>query len=342
MFDMSDGQTDSLMSFYFIKYSISELCSEFISTILVLIMKKILVDTLSNKSIDALRDAAIDFENKDINVSLELMNIASLMRPSGPGIKKKIQKYKQEINLIASEKKLKDMVNSGELAIIPVGFRCYTKMGIKNKFKITQPSLPFDSGFFPPSSIINILNNPVIHLSLDEGGIKNHTVCIKNEPYEIYGKKGIKFTTSSYKEIDSLAASPDCSKINKYLDSTFGYYTLDLNNDFVLAHYNWHKFSNDSKSNGVHDPKINLKEVSEMLNRRLDKMFSLIENSKYTFFIYDESQGYEFMLIDDKYYDLKNFEELKKILTKKFPGKSFFGTFEEFGDASSILQKINF
>lgn len=303
-------------------------------------MKKILVDTLSDKSINALRDAAIDFENKDINVSLELMNIASLMRPSGPGIKKKIQKYKQEINLIASEKKLKDMVSSGELAIIPVGFRCYTKMGIKNKFKIIQPSLPFDSGFFPPCSIINILNNPVIHLSLDEGEIKNHTVCKKNEPCEIYGKKGIKFTTSSYKEIDSLAVSPDYSKINTLLDSTFGYYTLDINNNFVLAHYNWHKFSNDSKSKGVHDPKINLKKTSEMLNRRLGKMFSLIDNSKYTFFIYFENQAYDFMMVDECYYDLKDTKKLKEFLLDRFPNKAFFGTLEEFGDAASILEKI--
>lgn len=302
-------------------------------------MKKIVVNALSGKAIDALRDAAISFEEKDFSVALELMNIAHQMRPSGPGIIKKIREYKQELELVDSENRLSALVSSGEIAIIPIGFRCHTKIKIKNKFKIDQSSLPFDSGFFPPSSIMNVLSCPEVNLSLNEDKI-NHYVCIKNEPFVIGEKKGIKFTTSSYQEINSLAISPKSPDINKYLDSTYGYYTLDVNKGFVLAHYNWHKFSNFSHSSGVHDPKINLINTSNMLNRRVKKMLSLIESSRYAFFIYYENQGYEFMLVDDVYYDLKNLDELKYFLLDKFPGKAFVGTLEDFSDASSILEKI--
>jgi hypothetical protein len=46
--------------------------------------------------------------------------------------------------------KLQQLVRDGDVAIIPAGFRCFTKMRLAKTLGIRQPSLPFDNGFFPP------------------------------------------------------------------------------------------------------------------------------------------------------------------------------------------------
>jgi hypothetical protein len=48
--------------------------------------------------IDAIRDAAIFYENTDLNTALELMSIAHRLRPKGTGIIKKLEEYKKKLD----------------------------------------------------------------------------------------------------------------------------------------------------------------------------------------------------------------------------------------------------
>jgi hypothetical protein len=47
--------------------------------------------------IDAIRDAAIFYENTDLNTALELMTVAHRLRPKGTGIIKKLEEYKKKL-----------------------------------------------------------------------------------------------------------------------------------------------------------------------------------------------------------------------------------------------------
>lgn len=170
--------------------------------------------------------------------------------------------------------KLRKLLASGELVIVPIGFRCYTKGKIKEYLDIEfKKSYPFDSGFFPPLSVANLLINKKINLN--NSRVKtNHLVCIKHENHEdpTLGR-GIKFIKSTYEEINLTVKNREMPDINKYLDSTFGYYTLDTENQFILAHYNWHVYANRDKPGRVYDPIGNIKNISNTINRRLDRMF---------------------------------------------------------------------
>ncbi|EAI5093144.1 hypothetical protein FZ734_04940 [Campylobacter jejuni] len=149
------------------------------------------------------------------------------------------------------KEKFSYLYENNKIAILPLGFRCFTKQMIFNNINIKQLSLPFDSGFFSPFfSVASVFENPVIKL---DGG---HSVCLKYEYYkdENIGL-GIKFQISSYEEINELALSRKDPTINILLDSTFGYYTLSLKHKFILAHYNWHRFADQRLSKGITEPK---------------------------------------------------------------------------------------
>jgi hypothetical protein len=51
-----------------------------------------------NTHINAIRDAAIFYENTDLNTALELMSVAHRLRPMGTGIIKKLEEYKKKLN----------------------------------------------------------------------------------------------------------------------------------------------------------------------------------------------------------------------------------------------------
>lgn len=55
------------------------------------------LDLLDKIDVDRLRDLAMKLEDTDLEVSLELMELASLFRPKGPLITKKISEYKKTI-----------------------------------------------------------------------------------------------------------------------------------------------------------------------------------------------------------------------------------------------------
>ncbi|WP_221798460.1 hypothetical protein [Oceanobacter mangrovi] len=270
------------------------------------------------KAIRAIRDLALSFEKSDVQVAYELMEIAYKERPSGPLIKQKYLEYKEKLEKLKkplSNEKLKELLETGEVVIIPVGFRCHTKMMIKNKLGYTQPSLPFDSGFFPPVSVASIFRNPEVSMSYDD---ESHAVCKKYEAFQDSERgKGIKFETSSYDEINSLVKSVEGAEINQYLDSTFGYYTLDKEHNFVLAHYNWHELASDEKSKGIRVPEGNIPLINTMFNKRIERMLEMCVKAKHIFFVYLIQNG-SYLKLDDTFYDLADFSELKNVLDDKY------------------------
>lgn len=276
------------------------------------------------KDIDLIRNAALKLEDTDLQMARDLMALAHKARPQGPFIRKKLSEYESKLALVnrsSSAIELEKLIRSGDVAIIPIGFRCFTTRMIKKKLGIEQASLPFDSGFFSPYSVASILEHPLVNMSL-EGEHKDHSVCIKNENNEdAKHGLGVKFNSSSYDEIDSIVTGKDTPEINKYLDSTFGYYTLNQEHKFVLAHYNWHSLADESKSNGVVNPQQNLATINDIMNRRISRMMDMIERAKHVFFIFGESQNYDYLQIDNSYFQLNDFERLQAVCSEKFGDK---------------------
>lgn len=58
---------------------------------------------LSYKAVDKIRDLALSWEDKDLNLAAELMDLAYRYRPTGPFIQKKIVEYAR---LLARNKKI--------------------------------------------------------------------------------------------------------------------------------------------------------------------------------------------------------------------------------------------
>jgi hypothetical protein len=295
---------------------------------------------MKNNHIDLIRDAALLLEKNHLNVASELMLLAFEERPNGPFIKKKVDEYNSRTQGTEEELELNRMLANGEVVIIPAGFRCQTKGDLFKSLNFKQPSMPFDSGFFPPESIANIIQKGSINLKYPDTGL-THTVCIKNEYYT--DKEvgcGIKFEKSTYTEINQLAVSREMKGMNRYLDSTFEYYTLDMENNFVLAHYNWHEFSEESKSKGIYDIEANIKNINDTLNKRIERMFDVCDRAKYVFFVVGEFQKYQYMMIDDKTFDLNDFEKLSFIANKRFNNKCFVTPFSEVDTAEKLLSII--
>jgi hypothetical protein len=274
---------------------------------------------MNPKTIDAIRDLAVTFEKNDLQVAYELMTIAHNERPNGPFIKNKFLEYKQQLESPIENIKLLSLLGSGDIAIIPIGFRCHTKMMLKDKLGFSQASLPFDSGFFSPHSVASIFESPRIEMIFSDE--KTQTVCEKYENYNEESKgKGIKFELSSYQKIDDIVSSKNMPRINQYLDSTFGYYTLDKKHKFILAHYNWHAFSEDVKSKGVRNPEDNLTLINEMLQSRIERMLELCHRAKYIFFVYLNQNG-DYIKIGDEFFDLTDYSELEACLDSKYDFK---------------------
>lgn len=215
--------------------------------------------------------------------------------------------------------RIRRIIASGRVVIAPSGFRCFTKEHLYPALGISQPSLPFDSGFFPPQAIADIIKEHEINLSANDA--ETNTACIKYEGYNdpIHGY-GIKFEKSTYVTIDGLAKYKNQKDINKLLDSTYGYYTLDVKNSYVLAHYNWHRFAFPEKS-PVPSLASNISEVNGIMNRRIQRLFESCKNAQLIIFIYHETQGYKFMAIDDEYFDLVDLTPIRSALKSKFNAK---------------------
>lgn len=293
---------------------------------------------MNQQQINLIRDAAVLLETKSLEMAHDLMAIAHENRPQGQFIKKKLGEYKEQLKPL---KKVKELFESGELAMIPAGFRCFTKMEIFKKLGLKQASLPFDNGFFSPYSIASILRNKNIQINFPEENNNTHAVCIKteNHTYENLGQ-GIKFEKSTYDEINLLAVDKKQKDINRYLDSTFGFYTLDIKNKFVLAHYNWHRFHDEEKSKGVYNVGVNISNINEMLNARIERMFEMCRKAKYVVFVFCNLQNYKYMAIDDDLYNLDDLEFLSETAKDVFGGKCLTTKLSEISTADKLLRKI--
>jgi tetratricopeptide (TPR) repeat protein len=239
-------------------------------------------------------------------------------------------------DFVESEVRVRCLLYSGELAIVPAGFRCYTKGVFYKKYNFKQPSLPFDSGFFPPISIATVLKNPIINITMT-----SHDVCEKYEKsFDDTLGLGIKFFISDYPSIDRLVSNS--VKCGNYLDNTKGYYTLDSKNKFILAHYNWHSTASFEKSKGVYEPLENIKEINSVLNKRIERMFNICKGAKYVLFIIGNTQNYKYMSINDDFYDLYDSEELSITLNEVFGDKAKVIFLDEALESENILALINF
>lgn len=208
----------------------------------------------------------------------------------------------------AGSKELHELMESGQLALIPAGFRCHTKLALSEKLNVSQESLPFDSGFFPPAAVASLLKSDKVDLA-GFGCDKGHTVCIKyeNSMHEDFGN-GIRFITSSYEEIDRMCVDKESPNINQFLDRTFGYYTLCMNNKFVLAHFNWHKFAAVERSGGSYDILDNINHASSILTKRLNRLHQRCHDAKSVIFVIYDFREYKYMMIDDEIFDLNDFD----------------------------------
>ncbi len=291
-------------------------------------------------TIDAVRDLALTFEESNLEVAYELMSIAHENRPNGGFIIQKMNEYSSKLNSpeFKARHALNGLVKAGDVAIIPVGFRCFTKMKIRDQFGVVQGSLPFDSGFFPPSSVVSVFENPIVDLFFEDEGT-THFVCQKQERFRDDNLNlGIAFSKSSYEEIDSTVRASEGKDVTRYLDNTFGYYTLDASHNFVLAHYNWHPLADPIKSKGITNPEENLKAISAMMNKRIARMIKACETAKYIFFIYGEYDNYTFMKIDDDVYELGDLDQIRSCVEKRFDAKCVVASSTKFGTARDILE----
>lgn len=200
---------------------------------------------------------------------------------------------------------------SRKILNIPCGIRCYTKKEMERQLKIlSQASLPFDSGFFTPSSIIKFMEDNVLEINLE-----NTNPCIKTENFIKDKKNGIKFEETNYNLINKFIE--DNGYDNSYLDSTKGYYTLIKKYGFVLAHYNWHPISNRE----IINPKKNIEIINETFNRRKKRLLELIDNSsEINLHLY--GQGNLFIQINNLNYNIKDdFLLLENYFINRFPNK---------------------
>ncbi len=296
---------------------------------------------MNPKTINAIRDLALKYEQSDLKIAFELMSIAHSERPKGGFIKKKLLEYQEQIDHVSAEQiQLKKLVEAGEVAIIPIGFRCFTAGSIRDKLGISQANLPFSSGFFSPSSVASLLSNPKVQLNYNDAGM-THRVCRKRgrniDPKHGYG---IKFESSTYDEINSITTDKDIDRLHEYIDSSFAYYTLDLKHKFILAHFNWHKFADVSKSKGITDPNINLQNTNDILNKRIKRMIDICNKAKHVFFIFEENQNYNYIQIDKDFYSLNDFSQLEKVMNDKFALKNSIIDINNVKDAKDIMKII--
>jgi len=197
---------------------------------------------------------------------------------------------------------------------IPCGFRCHTKMVMRERFGIQQTSLPFDSGFFSASSIIKFMERDKFEINLN-----NTNPCIKTENYIKDGEKGVKFKEVNYDLINKFIKKNGYD--NSYLDSTKGYYTLCKEFGWIFAHYNWHPASKKQITN----PEENIPIINETLSRRKARLLELInESSEINLYFFNEIQNktQDFLIINNEYYNLKDeFALLENYFKQKFEKK---------------------
>jgi len=298
------------------------------------------VPILKPKSIDSIRDLAVQLETTDIEAAHALMVMAHAARPSGTFIEQKLRQYKQEIETKKNHiSTLLALQRIGAAAIIPIGFRCFTAKYLRRRIGLSQNTHPFDVGFFPPTSVASILEFPQVSLCVQQRS--SFDICQKyeNHKHPTHGN-GIMFCRSSKEEIDLEVSDKSKGEINQYLDATFGYYTLDNRHRYVLAHYNWHAFASEKHSRGCTDMSINLINATEILNRRIDRMMKLCHAAEIVIFVFHNPNNYEYMQIDDEICDLCDLSDVKNAAKAVFNAKAHVLTDLELIESASFREKL--
>lgn len=188
---------------------------------------------------------------------------------------------------------------------IPCGYRCNTILKLRKEHSIYQPTLPFDNGFFSPMSIIRFMKDDIVDISC-----KTTKPCIKTEYYEYAGRTGILMQSSTYEEIDTHISKRGYD--NHYLDATAGYYTLVEKYGFILAHYNWHKSSKHYTPKTTDE---SISEIQDMLTRRKERLFDMIEQADAINIVFQRTSQEEFLKIDDC---LIVYDDVETTLTEYF------------------------
>jgi hypothetical protein len=294
---------------------------------------------LKAKSIDSIRDLAVRLEATDIEAAHALMETAHAARPDGTFIKQKLQQYKK---VIIDRKdhilRLKDYQRTGVAAIIPIGFRCFTAQYLKRTVGIDQCTHPFNVGFFSPRSVASILQSPEVSLCSEDDA---YDICQKHENHQHPNHgNGIWFRRSNKEEIDRTVAGKSRDSINQYLDSTFGYYTLDNRHNYVLAHYIWHIFADAKKSGGCSDVRENLQRASAILNRRIARMMEVCHASKIAIFVFHNPNNYSYMQIDDTIHELTDLSEAKEAAQAAFGSKAHVVTDLELVESQYLQEQV--
>lgn len=293
------------------------------------------MQVIGHNEVNLIRDAAILLEHDNLDLAHGLMSMAQRARPEGTVIEAKVKRYRARME--EDRSRVLDLVQSGTLAIVPAGFRCGTQDNLNKALGLNQASLPFDSGFFPPSSIARVLETRQVALSGDQ---TTHQVCTKHEGARHGNRYGIEFRSSSYEKIQAQVLTRDQPDINNLLDSTFGYYTLDKVNGFVLAHYNWHHFANEAYSKGVHEPALNLSKINLMMNSRIKRMFNMCDRAQKILFVLGEFQSFDFMAIDDEVHDLTDIKTIRNVVAQNFGARALVARFQEIDTATKLLALI--
>ena len=179
----------------------------------------------------------------------------------------------------------------------------------------------FDWGFFTPQGIASILKNGNMDLSLDD----------KKEPMNfsfcenIHNQHARVWRTISEKEIDKQFNMQHYS--DRFLDSSAGYYTLLKDHNIILAHYLWHKSSDDYET----DYRNVVDNVSKMFARRLERLNNICSSNKKKFFIHYHDGPYNSVEINGNKYDLTDMDILKNQLDESFGENTLlcFSNFEK-------------
>lgn len=148
---------------------------------------------------------------------------------------------------------------------------------------------------------------------------KDYRVCIKDEYIEDSGgSMCIRFQESSYAEIDERISHPGQPNINRFLDSTFGYYTLDTRHGYVLAHYNWHKFACGIKGDRPESSKSWLKGAEQIMNRRLSRLDTMCRTARSILCVHDKLPSLKTLKIGPVDYQLSSHNEVEKVFEKRY------------------------
>ena len=225
--------------------------------------------------------------------------------------------------------KLAKLHHSGDLFCVSLGLRCNNPTKIVELIGSAQPSYPFDAGFFTPQSVLKILKKGNICCTdFIEKNSNNLLSMYKHEYYIKNGKLGIYFKSIEFGRLNSIIDSYSNITLSArcgFLDGTLGYFTLNSSFDFILAHYIWHKKSLAQYNQGVTDVRINISKAVEILNRRIERFNHKVASSKFNIFIYGEYQGFDFMRINDNYYDLNKVGGLREyVLSLNSNSKALF------------------